>query len=76
MRYTSGKSGSKLEREGSGFIFWRGAVWFFFMQGSLLRWLKNLVGNHHVQQVLGLKEYWGKLWYVWILDYGHLFLVK
>jgi len=24
----------------------------------------ELVGNHHVQQVIGLEEYWGKLWYV------------
>jgi hypothetical protein len=32
--------------------------------GSIVEVAKELVENRHVQQVLGLKEYWGKLWYV------------
>ena len=29
--------------------------------GSIVEVALNLVGNRHVQQVLELKEYWGKL---------------
>jgi len=32
--------------------------------GSIVEVTLELVGNCQVQQVLGLKEYWGKLWYV------------
>jgi hypothetical protein len=35
-----------------------------------------MVGNRHVQQVLGLKEYWGKVRHVWIWNYVHLFLLN
>jgi len=32
--------------------------------GSIVEVPYELVGKRHVQQVLGLKEYWGKLWYI------------
>jgi len=32
--------------------------------GSIVEVASELIGSSHVQQVLGLKEYWGKLWYV------------
>jgi len=32
--------------------------------GSTVEVAYELVGNCYIGQVLGLKEYWGKLWYV------------
>jgi hypothetical protein len=43
--------------------------------GSIVEVAVELARNRHVQQILGLKEYWGKLWYVEIMNYDHLFLL-
>jgi hypothetical protein len=43
--------------------------------GCIVEVVVELVRNRHVQQILGLKEYWDKLWYVEIMNYGHLFLL-
>ena len=43
--------------------------------GSIVVVAVELVRYRHVQQILGLKEYWGKLCYVAIMNYGHLFLL-
>jgi len=32
--------------------------------GSIIEMALELVRNRHIQQVLGLTEYWGKQWYV------------
>jgi len=42
---------------------------------SIVEVAVELVRNRNVRQILGLKEYWGKLWYVQIMNYGHLFLL-